>query len=205
MNKNIKITFSKLTGEELKVDLLCEGCSVVDVPEDAAIVSICFSPQSKQLCFECYITDDEKLSTESVMEVDETSFEVMDIDIDIVECDLPPLRTIPDYPEYVVERARLHTFDEWPSKMKQTPQQLSDAGFFYTQKDDRVICFCCGGGLRAWEEEDDPWEQHALYYGKCEYLQLIKGSEYVVSVKEKLKVAHDETDIPDLSKLFKEN
>lgn len=89
----------------------------------------------------------------------------------------------PDYPEYAIESARLRSFDDWPKTLKQKPKQLSDAGFFYTQKGDRVICFSCGGGLRDWDENDEPWEQHALWFSKCEYLQLVKGQEFIDRVK----------------------
>lgn len=89
----------------------------------------------------------------------------------------------PDYPEYAIESARLRSFDDWPKTLKQKPKQLSDAGFFYTQKGDRVICFSCGGGLRDWDENDDPWEQHALWFSKCEYLKLVKGPEFIERVK----------------------
>lgn len=36
---------------------------------------------------------------------------------------------------------RLKTFEGWPHLENQTPMQLSEAGFCYTQKGDRVICF----------------------------------------------------------------
>lgn len=84
-----------------------------------------------------------------------------------------------EHPEYAIESARLRSFDDWPKTMKQKPQQLSDAGFFYTMKGDRVKCFSCGGGLRDWDEMDVPWEQHARWFGHCEYLLLVKGQEYV--------------------------
>ncbi|XP_055325624.1 death-associated inhibitor of apoptosis 1 [Sitodiplosis mosellana] len=98
----------------------------------------------------------------------------------------------PDFPEFAIETARLRSFDEWPKTMKQKPKQLSDAGFFYTQKGDRVICFSCGGGLRDWDEQDDPWEQHALWYSKCDYLRLVKGPEYIEAVKAKFAQAQNE-------------
>lgn len=98
----------------------------------------------------------------------------------------------PDYPEYAIESARLRSFDDWPKTLKQKPKQLSDAGFFYTQKGDRVICFSCGGGLRDWDENDDPWEQHALWFSKCEYLQLVKGQEFIDRVKANQAKAEEE-------------
>lgn len=82
----------------------------------------------------------------------------------------------PHFPEFECTTSRLETFIGWPKSVKQTPEQLSEAGFFYTQKEDRVICFSCGGGLYKWTEKDDPWEQHALHYNKCVYLQLKKDS-----------------------------
>lgn len=102
----------------------------------------------------------------------------------IVESETQTLRH-PDYPEFAIESARLRSYEDWPKTLKQKPKQLSDAGFFYTQKGDRVICFSCGGGLRDWDENDEPWEQHALWFSKCEYLQLVKGQEYVDAVKAK--------------------
>lgn len=29
---------------------------------------------------------------------------------------------------------------------------------------DRVLCFCCGGGVKSWQPEEDPWEEHAKHY-----------------------------------------
>lgn len=96
----------------------------------------------------------------------------------------------PEFPEYAIEMARLRSFAEWPKTMKQKPEQLSDAGFFYTQTGDRVLCFHCGGGLREWETDDLPWEQHVLWYEQCDYLRLIKGPDYIAAVKEKFAKIH---------------
>lgn len=95
----------------------------------------------------------------------------------------------PEFPEFAIETIRLKSFDDWPEMMKQKPEQMSDAGFFYTQISDRVICFSCGGGLCKWDEQDDPWEQHALWYSKCTYLQLVKGPEFVAEVKKKFDIS----------------
>lgn len=105
-----------------------------------------------------------------------------------VEDDFPILtrRTDrPDFPEFAIEGARLRTFEDWPKSMKQTPKELADAGFFYTMKGDGVICFHCGGGLRQWDEKDIPWIEHALWYGKCNYVLLMKGPEFVTEIQEK--------------------
>jgi baculoviral IAP repeat-containing protein 7/8 len=91
----------------------------------------------------------------------------------------------PEHPEFSVEAKRLESFADWPKTMRQKPQSLSDAGFYYTGKGDKVCCFSCGGGLKDWEENDDPWEQHGMWYGKCEYLKLMKGQEFIDQMSSK--------------------
>lgn len=29
---------------------------------------------------------------------------------------------------------------------------------------DKVLCFRCGGGLKGWQPDEDPWEEHAKHY-----------------------------------------
>lgn len=95
----------------------------------------------------------------------------------------PPLKAIRPclhkHPEFAVESHRLVSFEDWPKTMKQKPKELAEAGFYYTGRGDRVSCFSCGGGLKDWEEMDIPWEQHTIYYSKCEYLKLMKGQKFI--------------------------
>lgn len=49
-------------------------------------------------------------------------------------------------------------------------KQMAAAGFYYTGKGDRTICYHCGGGLKDWEPDDDPWIEHGLWFSKCEHL-----------------------------------
>lgn len=86
------------------------------------------------------------------------------------------------FPEFMTKMARAKTFTDWPKSKNQRPDELSDAGFFFTQKNDRTICFSCGGGLCDWAEQDDPWEQHALHYRNCKYLRLIKGEKFIENI-----------------------
>lgn len=101
----------------------------------------------------------------------------------------------PYFPEFAIETTRLRTFEEWPIALKQKPIQLSDAGFFYSQRGDLVTCFSCGGNLRNWEIQDDPWEQHALWFKTCNYVKLLRGSEYIEEIGEKFSGKNNETDI----------
>jgi baculoviral IAP repeat-containing protein 7/8 len=86
------------------------------------------------------------------------------------------------YPKYSLQFQRIESFNNWPKDSTQIPEQLATAGFFYTGRGDRVTCFCCGGGLKDWEEFDQPWEQHAIWYRNCEYLKLMKGETYIYAV-----------------------
>lgn len=95
------------------------------------------------------------------------------------------MNTNPDFPGFGSEIARLRTFKDWPKAMAQNPWQMAEAGFFCTQKEDRVICFSCGGGLCKCKNGDNPWEQHAYWYGGCKHLLSKMGKAYVEGVKRR--------------------
>lgn len=86
------------------------------------------------------------------------------------------------YPEYSILSSRLATFKHWPLSLRQKPKDLADAGFFYTGQGDQTKCFYCGGGLKDWEDDDVPWEQHARWFDRCSYVRLAKGREYIQKV-----------------------
>lgn len=87
------------------------------------------------------------------------------------------------HPEFALESSRLSSFTDWPKSMKQRPAQLADAGFFYAGRGDCVACFSCGCGLKDWEADDLPFEQHSLWFDKCEYLVMMKGHAYIQQVQ----------------------
>ncbi|KAK0168561.1 hypothetical protein PV327_002347 [Microctonus hyperodae] len=88
----------------------------------------------------------------------------------------------PVHSEYASYDARLRTFESWPKSMPQTKEQLADAGFYYTGNGDQTLCYHCGGGLKDWEPEDDPWTQHAKWFKKCYYVLMVKGQAFINSV-----------------------
>ncbi|KAH8234869.1 hypothetical protein KR032_004627, partial [Drosophila birchii] len=91
----------------------------------------------------------------------------------------------PEYPEFAVESARLRTYEAWPRNLKQKPHQLAEAGFFYTGVGDRVRCFSCGGGLKDWDDNDEPWEEHARWLSQCRFVKLMKGQVYIDTMSVK--------------------
>lgn len=102
----------------------------------------------------------------------------------------------PEVPEYAIETARLRSFAEWPRHMKQRPEQLAEAGFFYTGVGDRVKCFSCGGGLKDWDDDDEPWEQHALWMSKCRFVKLMKGESFIESTANKFNKSSAGVSLP---------
>ncbi|XP_032681186.1 E3 ubiquitin-protein ligase XIAP-like [Odontomachus brunneus] len=90
--------------------------------------------------------------------------------------------TYPKYLEYKRYEVRFRSFEHWPTSFKQNPKQLSLAGFYYTGRGDQVLCFHCGVGVKDWEPNDDPWEQHAIWYPNCNYLLEVKGPKYVEEI-----------------------
>ncbi|VDI82130.1 baculoviral IAP repeat-containing protein 7/8 [Mytilus galloprovincialis] len=90
----------------------------------------------------------------------------------------------PKYPKYAIKTTRLSSFDNWPTYLSQTPEELINAGFFYTGIEDHCRCFFCGGGLRRWEEGDLPWTEHARWYPKCPFVIQCKGEKFIEEVQQ---------------------
>ena len=96
--------------------------------------------------------------------------------------------------------ARLLSFDDWPKDAKPAPETLNAAGFFHvgrgtasydyltfrvdsttlvlllyisrmlTGREDKIVCFHCGGGLQDWLHTDDPWTEHLRWFPYCVYV-----------------------------------
>ncbi|XP_017275162.1 E3 ubiquitin-protein ligase XIAP [Kryptolebias marmoratus] len=62
-------------------------------------------------------------------------------------------------------------------------ESLARAGFYSTGVGDKVKCFRCGGGLKGWQPEEDPWEEHAKFYPGCNFLLEEKGIEFINNVQ----------------------
>ncbi|CRK95836.1 CLUMA_CG009285, isoform A [Clunio marinus] len=75
------------------------------------------------------------------------------------------------YPRYESLNKRLETFDMWPIGLKQKPQDLAEAGFFYSGQSDVTICFSCGNHIGKWEVDDNPWVEHNKLSKECNFLK----------------------------------
>lgn len=42
-----------------------------------------------------------------------------------------------------------------------------------------MLCFCCSQGLKDWEDDDEPWTEHARWSPTCSYVLLSKGKHFV--------------------------
>ena len=99
----------------------------------------------------------------------------------LVRCNGPIFEDLASYQE------RAKTFEKlmWPVGLKQKPNMLAEAGFFYTGAGDQVICFYCNGGLQNWDPRDAPFEEHAKYYPDCGFLNLTMSPQYVNSFHDR--------------------
>ncbi|XP_033118499.1 putative inhibitor of apoptosis isoform X2 [Anneissia japonica] len=96
----------------------------------------------------------------------------------------PPQLTRTLYPQYCDAPARLNTFRLQDWEGQQTPENLVEAGFFSVGEKDQTKCFYCGGGLRSWGPNDDPWIEHAKWFPKCDWLIRKKGESFVQRVQK---------------------
>ncbi|XP_052238123.1 putative inhibitor of apoptosis isoform X1 [Dreissena polymorpha] len=76
-------------------------------------------------------------------------------------------------------KSRMDTFINWPQHLSQRPQQLAEAGMYFTGVDDHCRCFACDGGLRKWEPGDDPWIEHCRWFPACPFAREIKGDGFI--------------------------
>lgn len=77
------------------------------------------------------------------------------------------------YPDFKLMNQRLKTFETWPVGIKQRPQELAEAGFFYSGQSDLTICFACGLKICKWEPTDNCWVEHKKHTPTlCSFLKL---------------------------------
>ncbi|CAB3387126.1 Hypothetical predicted protein [Cloeon dipterum] len=101
-------------------------------------------------------------------------------------------------PEFLTLHSRIDSYKEfWPKSKKLTPRLMAEAGYFYSGKGDRAICYHCNLGLKDWDQNDDPFIQHCKWNSSCQYLLMRKGQDFVEmvlrSTKNKEEIANAPT------------
>lgn len=148
-----------------------------NIPIDEALLQRTLPPASYDVhgCFDTSIRQNAVRETQ--LQNVFTSF--------IKKCSLTETKTQTDkYPQYLNNNDRLKTYKNWPNESGQSPQEMMEAGFFYTAKGDRVKCFSCGIGIKEWNRNNSPWEQHVLLNSSCVYLQACKSPRFIATIIE---------------------
>ncbi|XP_049815733.1 uncharacterized protein LOC126262868 [Schistocerca nitens] len=66
--------------------------------------------------------------------------------------------------------------------IKQHPEKLSEAGFFYAINGDETACLHCGGGLKYWDDTDKLWVEYVVWLTKCLFVLLARGRDFVDNI-----------------------
>lgn len=88
------------------------------------------------------------------------------------------------HPAYAQLQTRLDSFKDWPATLSQQPADLAKAGFYYFGIKDMVKCFFCNGGLKNWDHNDDPYQDHVRWFPGCQFIRQLMGHEYIETVCE---------------------
>ncbi|ESO94731.1 hypothetical protein LOTGIDRAFT_203896 [Lottia gigantea] len=108
------------------------------------------------------------------------------------------------HPQYRIKAERLVTFNDWPSQMRQKPEDLAEAGLFYLGHGDKVKCFVCDGMLHSWEYNDEPWIEHAKWFPYCDYVKMVKGEDFIKGVENgEIQTLHQKEAVDSSSSLKK--
>ncbi|KAJ8315642.1 hypothetical protein KUTeg_007792 [Tegillarca granosa] len=91
----------------------------------------------------------------------------------------------PRFQEYDNLTKRISSFTNCPDLI-QSAYSLGEAGFFYasTGKESLIKCFHCGGSIKNWDPEDDPWIEHAHWFPKCVFLRQNKDKEFIDLIQQ---------------------
>ncbi|CAF1383750.1 unnamed protein product, partial [Rotaria sordida] len=87
----------------------------------------------------------------------------------------------PEYPSYSNIEKRIKSFtSDWvyPSGSRLSNQMMAQAGFFYMGGSD-VCCYYCGNKLQNFKSRDCPFEEHATFFPLCDFIQKVRGRDYV--------------------------
>jgi hypothetical protein len=67
---------------------------------------------------------------------------------------------------------RLKTFKNWQGI--QSPEEMAEAGFYYTGKRDVVSCYYCGITIENWLRIDKPISEHLKWSPNCLFATMLE-------------------------------
>ncbi|KAH3729120.1 hypothetical protein DPMN_055083 [Dreissena polymorpha] len=94
-------------------------------------------------------------------------------------------------PQFNTFEFRIRTFENVNFRCIKTPDQLAEAGLYYTGVGDEVRCFSCNGGLRNWEENDDPWTEHCKWFPSCGFAREMKGAAFIERIQQNMNATSE--------------
>ncbi|AQQ79986.1 putative inhibitor of apoptosis [Leptopilina boulardi filamentous virus] len=97
------------------------------------------------------------------------------------------LLTIIHHGIYFLKRDRKSSFKTWPKVLNHLKDDLIESGFFYTKFSDYTTCFCCNLKMHDWNIEDNPFIVHSKLSPTCNYIQMVKGIQYVEKYISEIK------------------
>lgn len=123
---------------------------------------------------------------------DETGIHIIrvlgSVDPDLIELGIYRLNS-PRGRHYVTLADRLSSYNLlWHPLFPVKPDQLAEAGFYYAGVTDHVRCFYCGGGLKNWQKDDNPWREHAKWFPHCPFVTLRVGLPFIEKARRGLDV-----------------
>ncbi|XP_055882829.1 E3 ubiquitin-protein ligase XIAP-like isoform X1 [Biomphalaria glabrata] len=84
---------------------------------------------------------------------------------------------------YRSNMARMRTFETKRDIFPIDVKKMALCGLYATGEGDSVRCFMCGGGLKNWRRNDDPWIEHIRSYPNCKYVKDQIDKEFYNIVK----------------------
>ena len=97
------------------------------------------------------------------------------------------------HPRYAYNNERLSSFQQCPllRESNHIPDTLSEAGFFYSEDRNGTVCYQCDLGLKDWEEDDNPYIEHAWWMEKnCQQLKDNTEPGFIQAIKKYKDAGH---------------
>ncbi|CAF1080368.1 unnamed protein product, partial [Didymodactylos carnosus] len=88
----------------------------------------------------------------------------------IMQCSISPYKCL---------SARTASFLKWPAGAFPNASEAAKAGFYYSEEDSKIKCFCCGSSPPEWNPTHDPTANHLRWFPACTYAQQLNDSDPV--------------------------